>query len=165
MRRDLAFGRMKLPWLVLLGNTCSDAPRIAGLCTSLNKASVAADAQLDPEMIKSLGGNRYSLAVPRTSLFNVWVEPIVEVEVNLALTGAQRAVIIQVNLRVLSAVHALQRRATPCMHLTAPHSTVGAKQPLAQVAACSPTGVRLASENQHGRHPLHAGHQLGFARL
>ncbi len=47
-------------------------------------------------MIKSLGGNRYSLAVPRTSLFNVWVEPIVEVEVNLALTGAQRAVIIQV---------------------------------------------------------------------
>ena len=53
--------------------------------------------QLDPAMIKSLGGNRYSLAVPRTSLFNVWVEPIVEVEVNLALTGLQRAVIIQVS--------------------------------------------------------------------
>ena len=49
-------------------------------------------------MIKSLGGNRYSLAVPRTSLFNVWVEPIVEVEVNLALTGVQRAVIIQVSV-------------------------------------------------------------------
>lgn len=47
-------------------------------------------------MIRSLGGNRYSLKVPRTALFNVWVEPIVEVEVNLQLPPARRSVVIKV---------------------------------------------------------------------
>ena len=47
-------------------------------------------------MIRSLGGNRYSLEVPRTALFNVWVEPIVEVEVNLQLPPARRSVVIKV---------------------------------------------------------------------
>ena len=120
-------------------------------------------------MIRSLGGNRYSLAVPRTSLFNVWVEPIVEVEVNLALTGAQRAVIIQVNLPArLCAVRTLQRKAMPRMHLNASHSTVGSKRSNHwHVAACATNilYVPLASENQHGNAASHAGHQLGVARL
>ena len=82
-------------------------------------------------MIKSLGGNRYSLAVPRTSLFSVWVEPIVEVEVNLALTGSQRAVIIQVKLSALPrADRTLQRQAIPAMHLAALRSTSGVHKPL-----------------------------------
>ncbi|KAK9810001.1 hypothetical protein WJX72_003183 [[Myrmecia] bisecta] len=39
--------------------------------------------ELDPELIKPLSGNRYLLKVPRVHLFNIWVEPLVEVEVQL----------------------------------------------------------------------------------
>lgn len=37
--------------------------------------------ELDPTMIKPLGGSRFLLTVPRIQLFNVWLEPIVQVEV------------------------------------------------------------------------------------
>jgi len=47
-------------------------------------------------MIQSLGGPRYSLKVPRTELFNIWVEPIVEVEVSLQQLPGRRGVLIKV---------------------------------------------------------------------
>ncbi|KAI7843187.1 hypothetical protein COHA_003170 [Chlorella ohadii] len=37
--------------------------------------------ELDPSMIQSLGGSSFMLKVPRVSLFNVWVEPEVVVDV------------------------------------------------------------------------------------
>lgn len=37
--------------------------------------------ELDPAMIQSLGGSSFLLKVPRVSLFNVWVEPEVVVDV------------------------------------------------------------------------------------
>lgn len=64
-------------------------------------------------MIRSLGGNRYTLQVPRTALFNVWVEPIVEVEVNLQLTPARRAVVIKVRPRA----DALKPESSETLHL------------------------------------------------
>lgn len=43
--------------------------------------------ELDPTMIWPLGGNRFALKVPRVNLFNVWVEPLVEVTVHLSDQG------------------------------------------------------------------------------
>lgn len=40
--------------------------------------------ELDPAMIRPLGGKRFALQVPRVNLFNVWVEPLVEVVVHLS---------------------------------------------------------------------------------
>lgn len=40
--------------------------------------------ELDPSMIKPLGGDRFQLAVPRIQLFNVWLEPLVVVQVHQA---------------------------------------------------------------------------------
>lgn len=40
--------------------------------------------ELDPAMIRPLGSNRFALQVPRVHLFNVWVEPLVEVQVQQA---------------------------------------------------------------------------------
>lgn len=48
--------------------------------------------ELDPSMIKPLGGDRFQLAVPRIQLFNVWLEPLVVVQV----TQAPGQVIIEV---------------------------------------------------------------------
>lgn len=60
---------------------------------------MVAGLQLDPNMIQSLGGPRYSLKVPRTALFNVWVEPIVEVEVSLQQLPGSRGVLIKVIMK------------------------------------------------------------------
>ncbi|EFN52028.1 hypothetical protein CHLNCDRAFT_54801 [Chlorella variabilis] len=40
--------------------------------------------ELDPAMIKALGGSSFLLKVPRMTLFNVWVEPEVVVSVRVA---------------------------------------------------------------------------------
>ena len=45
--------------------------------------------ELDPKMIKSLGGNRFRLNVPRVALFNVWVQPTVDICVRQAEHPAQ----------------------------------------------------------------------------
>jgi hypothetical protein len=37
--------------------------------------------ELDPEMITSLGGNRFRLQVPRLAILSVWVQPAVEIVV------------------------------------------------------------------------------------
>ena len=99
----LCFAGLQLPRLVPLAAVFRMHHTMLGAARSMDRRFPAHSQQLDPDMIKSLGGNRYSLAVPRTSLFSVWVEPIVEVEVNLALTGVQRAVIIQVTSHTCSA--------------------------------------------------------------
>lgn len=52
--------------------------------------------ELDPSMIKPLGGDRFQLAVPRIQLFNVWLEPLVVVQV----TQAPGQVIIEVRIGV-----------------------------------------------------------------
>ncbi|KAL3139843.1 hypothetical protein ABBQ38_004141 [Trebouxia sp. C0009 RCD-2024] len=49
--------------------------------------------ELDPTMIWPLEGNRFALKVPRVNLFNVWVEPLVEVTVHLS--DQRDAVVIQ----------------------------------------------------------------------
>ncbi|DBA67138.1 TPA: hypothetical protein ACH3X2_001461 [Trebouxia sp. C0005] len=49
--------------------------------------------ELDPAMIRPLGGKRFALQVPRVNLFNVWVEPLVEVVVHLS--NDRDAVIIE----------------------------------------------------------------------
>jgi len=38
---------------------------------------------LDPNMIQSLGGNRFTCQIPRLNFFNLWIEPMVEVSVDL----------------------------------------------------------------------------------
>lgn len=53
--------------------------------------------ELDPTMIKPLGGDCFQLAVPRIQLFNVWLEPVVQVYVQ----QAPGKVIIEVLLCVL----------------------------------------------------------------
>ena len=40
-------------------------------------------AELDPTMIQPLGGNKFRMSVPRLSFFNLWVQPIVDVDVSL----------------------------------------------------------------------------------
>lgn len=49
--------------------------------------------ELDPAMIRPLGGKRFALQVPRVNLFNVWVEPLVEVAVSLS--SQKDAVVIE----------------------------------------------------------------------
>jgi len=39
---------------------------------------------LDPELIESLGGNKFRLHVPRLKLFSLWVEPTVDISVSSA---------------------------------------------------------------------------------
>ncbi|KAI3430696.1 hypothetical protein D9Q98_005285 [Chlorella vulgaris] len=49
--------------------------------------------ELDPQMIKSLGGSTFLLKVPRLTLFNVWVEPAVTMSVRVA--DDQRSVVFE----------------------------------------------------------------------
>lgn len=49
---------------------------------------------LDPTLIQPLGGNRFRLQVPRLALFNVWVQPTVDVAVTNA-TGPPPRVLLQ----------------------------------------------------------------------
>lgn len=55
--------------------------------------------ELDPNMIKPLGSRQFLLAVPRIQLFNVWLEPVVEVVVRHA-DGTSKVIIEAVSCQL-----------------------------------------------------------------
>jgi hypothetical protein len=55
---------------------------------------VAQYSELDPALISSLGGNRFGLTVPRMSVFNVWVQPSVEITVAFVEAGESSRVLL-----------------------------------------------------------------------
>ncbi|KAH7621911.1 hypothetical protein NADE_004505 [Nannochloris sp. 'desiccata'] len=48
---------------------------------------------LDPDLIESLGGNKFRLRVPRLKLFSLWVEPTVDISVSSASSTDPRVLL------------------------------------------------------------------------